>query len=447
MAFASGRAEEHPYPTWQDVAKNGEGQQLCTGTQVAGFDRCRYSFEARAVDPVVAAETNGTAAAAAARVPSRCGYCTGNTPATEQADIVCDLSHSVLIESPNTTQGRDAAACCVTTGMCTNNTRWEEEPDVICPMPQVLRPPGADHGGWRPGRSVDACCWTQRMCVGDTDGEPDISCQAPSVLRSDATLIEARDEQSCCVTYCSAVSCEFPAMLRPDAGDIEVYLAGLDTTSICCVTTGMCAGNSDSLREPDVTCSAPSLPRPGFATHRVGRTEAQCCEISGMCAGNSDAAVEPPVYCEVDLGQRPIRTVRTPWSDTWREFVSDEGSFARGRSRAECCECSAADAAVELGVVEPSPVAEGYCFAAGAEDTTLAVSEENECTRVMHYAGCLELLDCRIDGPMGDQARLTEPCTSCAEVRTLPLLLSRFYSLGLPATFAQPTVRSHSHAR
>ena len=435
MAYASGSVEEPPYPSWQDIAKSGRGQQLCTGsvTIAGGFDRCRYSFEARTPTP---SSSGGATAAApasagnAAALPSRCGYCTDNTPATEQEDVVCDPGHSVLVENANATRGRDAAACCVTTGMCVGNSRPEEEPDIICPAPQALRPPSAGHGGWRPGRSVAECCWTKQMCAGNTDGELDIECLSPSVLRSDASLIEARDDQSCCVTYCSAVACPFPSVLRPDAANIEAGVA--DQVSSCCITTGMCAGNSDPIAEPEVTCSVPSIPRtPGIsATMLVGRDEAQCCEVTGMCAGNSDLTLEPDVTCDVSLGQRPIRVVRIPWSAAWRDDVSSEGSFARGRTPAQCCECAqqpapppaAAAAAAEEDELAVS--AEGYCFAVGDGYHTgegaidAALHAENVCTWVMVYASCLELMGCRAEGQIGEQARRSEECRACAEVRT-----------------------------
>lgn len=158
MAYSSGTVEEPPYPTWQEIAKTGRGQQLCTGTQTVGFDRCRYSFEARTVPTL---DPSGTSTAEPEAPPgSRCGFCTGNTPATQQPDIVCDTRHAVLVEHANTTRGRDVAACCVTAGMCTRNSRPDEEPDIICPASQVLRPPTAHHAGWRPGRSVQECCWS-----------------------------------------------------------------------------------------------------------------------------------------------------------------------------------------------------------------------------------------------------------------------------------------------
>ena len=157
MAYASGTVEEPPYPTWQEIARSGRGQQLCTGTQTLGFDRCRYSFEARTT-PTLDPRRSSTAEPEAPPA-SRCGFCTGNTPATQQPDIVCDSRHAVLVEHANATRGRDVAACCVTAGMCTRNSRPDEEPDVVCPASQVLRPPTASHAGWRPGRSVEECCW------------------------------------------------------------------------------------------------------------------------------------------------------------------------------------------------------------------------------------------------------------------------------------------------
>ncbi len=410
MAYASGTLENPPYPTWQEIAKTGRGQQLCTGTQSVGFDRCRYSFEARTMP---SAGNPGFSTAQAKPHPSRCGFCTGNTPGTEQPDIVCDNRHATLVEKANVTRGRDVAACCVTTGMCTGNSRQDEEPDIICPAPQVLRPPPANHAGWRPGRSVDECCWTRQMCAGNTDGELDITCAAPSVLRADAHLIEARDDQSCCVTHCSAVACPFPSVLRADAASIE----GADA-SACCVTTGMCAGNSDGIAEPDIHCSAPSVRRPGLPTHRTGRDESQCCEVTGMCAGNSEATREPDIVCTAGV-QRPIRTVRTPWSPMWRDAVSPNASFARGRSQRQCCEC------VETMQTDPQDddapaILEAYCFAVGPLGSSgtidAALGADNACTRVMRYAKCLELTRCREDGERGEQARRSVECKACAEV-------------------------------
>lgn len=408
MAYASGTVEAPPYPAWQAIAKSGRGQQLCTGTQTVGFDRCRYSFQARVAASIDVAPAIDDPVEDEPPPASRCGFCAGNTPATKQADIVCDHRHSVLVEGANLTRGRDTATCCVTTGMCAGNSRPDEEPDVICPAPQALRPPTPHHAGWRPGRSVEECCWVRHMCAGNTDGELDITCAAPSVMRADAHLIDARDDESCCVTYCSTVACPFPSELRPDAASI----VGADA-SACCIVTGMCAGNSDKIAEPDVDCSAPSVQRPGPPAHRVGRDERQCCEVTGMCAGNSDSTREPDIFCEVGV-QQPIRSVRTPWSAAWRDMVSSNGSFARGRSQRQCCECVENPRSDET-----QPMLEGYCFAVGSATTTIAValSADNACTRVMRYAKCLSLTKCREDGEEGEQARRSDECVACAEVR------------------------------
>jgi hypothetical protein len=414
MAYASGTLEAAPYLTWQEIAKTGRGQQLCTGTQTIGFDRCQYSFEARTIPS--ADNPSGVSTAEAEAPPSRCGFCTGNTPATQQPDIVCDNRHAMLVEKANVTRGRDVAACCVTTGMCTGNSRQNEEPDIICPAPQVLRPPSANHAGWRPGRSVDECCWTRQMCAGNTDGELDITCASPSMLRVDAHLIEARDNQSCCVTYCGAVACPFPSVLRADAASIEGADAGT-----CCVTTGMCAGNSDGIAEPDIDCSAPSVPRRGLPAHRTGRDESQCCEVTGMCAGNSDATREPDVICTAGI-QRPIRTVRTPWSPAWSDAVSTNGSFARGRSQKQCCECVQIPQEDDQDD-DAQPILQAFCFAIGTiggpgTSIDAALGADNVCTRVMRYAKCLDLTRCRDDGERGEQARHSDECVACAEVNT-----------------------------
>merc|ERR1711871_492456 len=105
----------------------------------------------------------------------------------------------------------------------------------------------------------------------------------------------------------------------------------------CCITSGMCAGNSLSVDEPDVECLPPlrtkrgpelivgrstaaCCDRMGFcarndvpevkdvscsaptslvadAEHVVGRTEEECCARTGLCIGNTDTTAEPDIVC------------------------------------------------------------------------------------------------------------------------------------------------------
>eukprot|EP01047_Picozoa_sp_COSAG01_P071399 COSAG01_NODE_11068_length_2015_cov_1.523486_4_plen_102_part_01 len=87
------------------------------------------------------------------------------------------------------------------------------------------------------------------MCAGNTKSlhEPDIRCSAPAHRRAHAAQIHGRSATQCCLTegMCignsdatTDVACVAPAVLKPAASLIAAS-AG------CCVTTGMCIGNSD----------------------------------------------------------------------------------------------------------------------------------------------------------------------------------------------------------
>eukprot|EP01047_Picozoa_sp_COSAG01_P125533 COSAG01_NODE_54592_length_331_cov_0.663793_1_plen_85_part_10 len=81
------------------------------------------------------------------------------------------------------------------------------------------------------------------------------------------------------------------------------------------MTQGMCAGNTDSQREPDIVCPEPKVLIDGM----VGRDQESCCVASGMCASNTDTELEPDVECPIPSELRP------------------NPALLGGRSEDECC--------------------------------------------------------------------------------------------------------------
>jgi hypothetical protein len=65
----------------------------------------------------------------------------------------------------------------------------------------------------------------------------------------------------------------------------------------------MCAGNTKSLHEPDIRCSAPAHGR-AHAAQIHGRSATQCCLTEGMCIGNSDPATD--VVCVAPAVLKPV---------------------------------------------------------------------------------------------------------------------------------------------
>ena len=76
---------------------------------------------------------------------------------------------------------------------------------------------------------------------------------------------------------------------------------------LCCEITGKCSGNTNSIREPDISCALPQTPILNSAS-TDGRDNATCCRVTGMCAGNSDFTHEPDVECASPQVLRPDAT-------------------------------------------------------------------------------------------------------------------------------------------
>ena len=124
-----------------------------------------------------------------------------------------------------------------------------------------------------------------------------------------------------------------------------------------------------------------------------------------MCSGNSDPLREPDIQCEPPR-QRPRNDGSTAWSPVWAPSGGN-ASLARGRNRRACCECALVPAAAQT-----LPMPDAFCTSttSGDEDATTA---DNECTRVMRYAGCPELPECRIGSATTEAARAA--CQECEE--------------------------------
>ena len=406
-----------PYLRWQHLAEGGSAQDLCMD---AGRYACRYVFRISKED-----------------VPCREGMCFNNTYAHAEPDVVCPAP-AIRASHAMDRVGRNEASCCMTQGMCVGDTNGE--PDIECEFPSRLRP----NAELIIGRDQETCCYVTEMCVGNTDqlAEPDaqcdyparlrgdasrrfrrgiqpcggccvtqgmcigndiceeepsedepapsatdrplidqldVECPAPSELLDDAAVTQGRDSESCCETVGRCVGntdgspdvhCDWPALLRNNA---EVLFGR--TKEECCITQGMCVGNTDTTLEPDVVCASPAVPRRDNANIE-GRDPDVCCVVTGYCAGNSDPA-EEDIVCEEP---------RTPKIANLHEL--------QGRSLETCCDCD----------VQEMELSEEYCVLTENSKPEL----DNQCTRVMKYAGCDDMEACIADPSL-------PACAACAE--------------------------------
>ena len=303
-----------------------------------------------------------------------------------EPDIECEFP-SRLRPNAEMIIGRDQETCCHVTEMCVGNTDQAAEPNAHCQFPAVLRP-DASRRFRRAENPCDGCCVTEDMCV-DNDiceadihgshlAQRDVVCREPAELVPNAAITRGRDAESCCRTVGRCVGntddtpdvhCTWPALLKNNA---EVLFGS--TEGECCLTQGMCAGNSNTQLEPDVICETPAVPRENSA-RIAGRTANDCCVVSGYCAGNTDPA-EEDIVCDGP---------RTPKGNL-REI--------RGRDHDTCCDC--------FEVSEE--VSQEYCVLTDDAKPEL----DNQCTRVMKYAGCDDMEACIRNPDLPE-------CVVCAE--------------------------------
>ena len=163
------------------------------------------------------------------------GMCSGND--APQADVGC-APPSQLVPDARTIHARDADTCCHTTGMCKGNSNVGAEPDIECEAADLLQP--KPHGELIRGRDTDACC-KPLFCAGNANEEmfPNVVCEAPKSLRTDASTTRGRD------------------------------------ASVCCVANGLCAGNDDP--GADVQCPPPRTLKQN-ARSIYGHSPDECCE-------------------------------------------------------------------------------------------------------------------------------------------------------------------------
>ena len=306
--------EQYPYPTWQTVADDSQGQDRCMeedrGENATHRYECTCIF--RSFEEQQGQETCVD------------NMCIGNTDPDIDPDVTCSNGLQLLPDAEHTV-GRTEQECCVVTGRCVGNTDSQAEPDIRCPSPSRL----TDEVG-AIGRNETSCCLTSGMCVGNSvsTGEPDVACPQNWRAKQGSELIAGRSIAFCCerVGYCAGndardvddVVCPEPAHLAADAERVVGR-----TAEACCVRTGLCVGNTDSFAEPDIVCSAPAVLRSG-AGNRIGRNadaNGPCCVVTGMCAGNSDTEKEPDVVCSGawTLVDDAIRVSRgSPDEQGWR---------------------------------------------------------------------------------------------------------------------------------
>ena len=283
-------AENFPYPTWQTVADDSQGQDRCMEGDRGENATNRYecTFVIRHFEEQQGQETCVD------------NMCIGNTDPEIDPDVTCSNGLQLLPDAEHAV-GRTEEECCVVTGRCAGNTDSQAEPDIQCPSPSRL----TDEVG-AIGRNEPSCCITSGMCVGNSlsAGQPDVVCPPNWRAKQGSELIAGRSIAFCCerVGYCADndapdvddVACPAPAHLVANA---ERTVGR--TAEACCVRTGLCTGNMDPFAEPDIVCSAPAVLRSG-AGNRIGRNadaNGPCCEVTGMCAGNSDTENEPDVVC------------------------------------------------------------------------------------------------------------------------------------------------------
>lgn len=401
-------AQQRPFPAFAHLAEvdSSRASSLCMSADRFG---CTFMFKRTAEH--------------ATCIDDRCA---GNT-ALGVEDVRCEAPES-LLPNAESTRGRNASNCCHVTGMCIGNSDSVSEPDVLCAAPGEMRT-GAE---MIVGRDEATCCVTRGRCVGNTDGdaEPDVVCEPPSTLQPQAMMVAGRDEETCCHVTGMCIgntdTAAEPDIQCPGVGHIkpDASLVSGRQYSDCCYVTGMCVGNSDLVGEPDVVCRefderaslidhaaettgrdydtcchiagfcygntnadydvvcvAPSTAVDNAAAVR-GSTSAACCHITGMCAGNTDPVAQPDVVCAA-----PSTLIDSP-------------STVHGRGD-ECCVC------------HDRPIAKAQCTLEQDQRPEL----DNQCTRVMLYAGCGSdetILACAADPTAADEAT-GGACSNCAD--------------------------------
>jgi hypothetical protein len=210
--------------------------------------------------------------------------------------------------------------------------------DVQCDFPARL----IDSAESRIGRTPSVCCEIAGMCIGNDDQQsyPDVVCMGTGMqLVLDAEMVEGRG---------------------PEA---------------CCIKTGLCFGNGDVIVEPDIVCPSPSRLTSAVT---LGRDEETCCITTGMCSGNTDPAED--VDC-LALGLEG-RSLKSNSHDIALSHIDGDVR--------QCCECNG------LGSQEVARP-DAWCIKSAIEasqqiadssDDVDPIDADNQCTRVMRYAGC-----------------------------------------------------------
>ena len=186
--------------------------------------------------------------------------------------------------------------------MCAGNTDTTEEPDIQCPSPSVIVPT-------REGRTTEICCQTSGKCFGNTNSNEDFDCSAERMnnkVNLDESLISCTGEctkEICCdniIGKCIGntdvenepdITCEEPSTLISDANNIN----GRDSDT-CCNVTGRCSGNTGGIG--DVVCDSTkgetilldSNGNPIIKDLSGGKSEHEaCCHRTGYCQNNTDS--------------------------------------------------------------------------------------------------------------------------------------------------------------
>ena len=192
-------------------------------------------------------------------------------------------------------------------------------------------------------------------CAGNFDPAEDFVCGTGFSLAIGGASITTNGvptqqlSSTCCTrTFCKPADCSGGYRLKDYAETTLPPTGVAASSSQCCrpgvaPTTGRCVGNADSGGEPDVVCTHPSQLRPNAST-TDGREISSCCITNGMCKGN---------------------TLRTEDVQCGSDAVLVPGAFmTAGTSTAACCDSTDTAACATQNCTQPAANAckrGGFC--------------------------------------------------------------------------------------